>query len=236
VRSVPLSLLSVSFTLLSNLPQCQSWTSEYFVKPPELLSSTCSGLIDAYRCDCRSYLGTFIQLTENMGHLRRPLTDFLGHAMLLMGISGLNEYPFSVREWRRASLDCGHKPTRTPSRQCSYCCFESENSFVVIKELVTHKILARNHELAGIASTVVQLEDRFNKRYHYPYVFLNDVPFDEGFKAFAKLFTTLPSHIYNESIQENNRPHRRQCSIRACTTGSMEPTRVDQRNPCSCSA
>jgi alpha 1,2-mannosyltransferase len=31
------------------------------------------------------------------------------------------------------------------------------------------------------------LEDRFNKNYLYPYVFLNDVPFDESFKTWGIL-------------------------------------------------
>jgi len=42
--------------------------------------------------------------------------------------------------------------------------------------------LARNSELEGAVSSVKQLEENFNRRYHYPWVFLNDEPFSEEFK------------------------------------------------------
>ena len=43
-------------------------------------------------------------------------------------------------------------------------------------------MLARNSELEGAVSSVKQLEENFNRRYHYPWVFLNDEPFSEEFK------------------------------------------------------
>ena len=43
-------------------------------------------------------------------------------------------------------------------------------------------MLARNSELEGAVSSVRQLEENFNRRYHYPWVFLNDEPFSEEFK------------------------------------------------------
>jgi hypothetical protein len=43
-------------------------------------------------------------------------------------------------------------------------------------------ILVRNEEIVPLIETLKQLEDRFNRQYHYPYVFLNDQPFDEDFK------------------------------------------------------
>jgi alpha 1,2-mannosyltransferase len=43
--------------------------------------------------------------------------------------------------------------------------------------------LARNNDLANVVTSVKQMEDRFNKRYNYPYVFLNDKAFDEKFMA-----------------------------------------------------
>ncbi|KAF9464717.1 glycosyltransferase family 15 protein [Collybia nuda] len=44
-------------------------------------------------------------------------------------------------------------------------------------------LLARNSDLNGVVSSMKQMEDRFNKKFQYPYVFLNDQPFDEAFKA-----------------------------------------------------
>jgi len=46
----------------------------------------------------------------------------------------------------------------------------------------TFVILARNGDLQGISSSVKQMEDRLNKKYNYPYVFLNEEPFSDEFK------------------------------------------------------
>ncbi|RUS15072.1 glycolipid 2-alpha-mannosyltransferase-domain-containing protein [Endogone sp. FLAS-F59071] len=43
-------------------------------------------------------------------------------------------------------------------------------------------ILVRNSELGGIISSISQLEERFNWRFNYPYVFLNDDEFTDEFK------------------------------------------------------
>ena len=42
-------------------------------------------------------------------------------------------------------------------------------------------ILARNSDLGGILSSMRQIEDRFNRRYHYPFVFINNEEFSEHF-------------------------------------------------------
>jgi len=46
----------------------------------------------------------------------------------------------------------------------------------------TFVILCRNDQLWDTVRSVQEIEDRFNHRYHYPYVFLNEVPFTEDFK------------------------------------------------------
>lgn len=46
-------------------------------------------------------------------------------------------------------------------------------------------ILARNEEVKGILESVKQMEDRFNKEFQYPYVFLNEVEFSEDFKKYV---------------------------------------------------
>lgn len=62
--------------------------------------------------------------------------------------------------------------------------------------------LARNSDLKGVVTSVKQMEDRFNKKFGYPYVFLNEQPFDEGFmkfvpnaKSFVVFLTWYPSRI-----------------------------------------
>lgn len=42
--------------------------------------------------------------------------------------------------------------------------------------------LARNADVWEIARSIRQVEDRFNRKYHYDWVFLNDKPFDSTFK------------------------------------------------------
>ncbi|TPX65392.1 hypothetical protein SpCBS45565_g05174 [Spizellomyces sp. 'palustris'] len=44
-------------------------------------------------------------------------------------------------------------------------------------------MLARNEDLDGAKNSIEQLEKRFNHKYHYPYVYLNDEPFSEDFKT-----------------------------------------------------
>lgn len=43
--------------------------------------------------------------------------------------------------------------------------------------------LARNGDIDGIVFSMKQMEDRFNKRYQYPYVFLNEEEFTDEFKS-----------------------------------------------------
>ena len=37
-------------------------------------------------------------------------------------------------------------------------------------------------DLDGILASMKQMEDRFNKKFNYPYVFLNEEPFSDEFK------------------------------------------------------
>lgn len=50
--------------------------------------------------------------------------------------------------------------------------------------------LTRNSDLWDIADSIRNVEDRFNRNYHYDWVFLNDKPFDDTFK---KVTTALVS-------------------------------------------
>ncbi|KAH9484267.1 Alpha-1,2 mannosyltransferase KTR1 [Psilocybe cubensis] len=42
-------------------------------------------------------------------------------------------------------------------------------------------MLARNSDLNGVIISMKQMEDRFNKKFQYPYVFLNEQPFEDKF-------------------------------------------------------
>ncbi|KAG7661875.1 KTR2 [[Candida] subhashii] len=85
------------------------------------------------------------------------------------------------------------------------------------KENATLVMLVRNMELEGALKSMRSLEDRFNREYKYPWVFLNDVPFDEDFimktslMASGKTYYELipesdwqpPSFINETKLQEN---------------------------------
>jgi alpha 1,2-mannosyltransferase len=44
-------------------------------------------------------------------------------------------------------------------------------------------MLTGNLDIAGAVQSVRELEDRFNYKYNYPWVFLNDQPFSDEFKS-----------------------------------------------------
>jgi alpha 1,2-mannosyltransferase len=46
----------------------------------------------------------------------------------------------------------------------------------------TFVFLCRNSDLAGVVSSIRQMEDRFNRHHGYPWVLLNEEPFTEQFK------------------------------------------------------
>lgn len=51
----------------------------------------------------------------------------------------------------------------------------------------TFVILARNSEIDGAVQSIRENEDKFNRKYKYPYVFLNEEPFTEEFKQYVSL-------------------------------------------------
>ncbi|RGB37147.1 Glycosyltransferase Family 15 protein [Rhizophagus diaphanus] len=62
-------------------------------------------------------------------------------------------------------------------------------SYQIGKAKACFVILIRNDDLHDFRWTMRQLEDRFNHKYNYPYVFLNDVPFSEEFKKLTSALT-----------------------------------------------
>ena len=50
------------------------------------------------------------------------------------------------------------------------------------RENATLLMLARNSDLNGVVQSVRELEDRWNRKHNYPWVFLNEEPFTDEFK------------------------------------------------------
>ena len=61
-------------------------------------------------------------------------------------------------------------------------------------ENATFFMLATNSEsdIKSAVQSVRELEDRFNRRYHYPWVFLNDEPFSDEFKRCVRARPSVP--------------------------------------------
>ncbi|KAK7997865.1 Nitrilotriacetate monooxygenase component A/pristinamycin IIA synthase subunit A [Apiospora arundinis] len=66
----------------------------------------------------------------------------------------------------------------------------------------TFVTLARNSDIWDIARSIRQVEDRFNKRYNYDWVFLNDKPFDATFKKVTSSLVSGKTH-YGEIGHEH---------------------------------
>lgn len=66
----------------------------------------------------------------------------------------------------------------------------------------TFVTLARNSDVWDIARSIRQVEDRFNRRYNYDWVFLNDKPFDNTFKKVTSSLVSGKTH-YGEIPREH---------------------------------
>jgi alpha 1,2-mannosyltransferase len=66
----------------------------------------------------------------------------------------------------------------------------------------TFVTLARNSDIWEIARSIRQVEDRFNRKFHYDWVFLNDKPFDATFKKVTSSLVSGTTH-YGEIPKEH---------------------------------
>ncbi|ODV85624.1 glycosyltransferase family 15 protein [[Candida] arabinofermentans NRRL YB-2248] len=64
----------------------------------------------------------------------------------------------------------------------------------------TLTVLVRNKELLKVISTIKQIESKFNNKYHYPYVFLNDEKFTDKFKE--RILKVVSGEAYFETIDK----------------------------------
>ncbi|CDK26681.1 unnamed protein product [Kuraishia capsulata CBS 1993] len=62
------------------------------------------------------------------------------------------------------------------------------------KEKATFVSLARNVDLWSLVESIRQVEDRFNKNFHYDWVFLNDGDFDDEFKRVTTALVSGTTH------------------------------------------
>ncbi|KAK9379764.1 nucleotide-diphospho-sugar transferase [Kockiozyma suomiensis] len=61
-----------------------------------------------------------------------------------------------------------------------------DNNIEIRRENATFVMLVRNSEVHNARTSIRYVEDRFNKNYHYPWLFLNDRPFSADFIRMTK--------------------------------------------------
>ncbi|KAI8641540.1 nucleotide-diphospho-sugar transferase [Parasitella parasitica] len=69
------------------------------------------------------------------------------------------------------------------------------------RENAAFVVLARNSDLNGLRESMQMMEDRFNKKFNYPWVFLNNEPFDDKFKEWTTGLASGKTY-YGELAQE----------------------------------
>lgn len=101
-------------------------------------------------------------------------------------------------------------PQRSLNDFQKYAELEEEPNYE--RENATFFTLVRNEEITGILQSIRYVERRFNKRYHYDWLFANDEEFTEQFKKEVSnmvsgkaTFTTIPSEMwsYPPEIDQN---------------------------------
>ncbi|KAG2237135.1 hypothetical protein INT48_004637 [Thamnidium elegans] len=63
--------------------------------------------------------------------------------------------------------------------------YKHQKENIIKRENAAFVVLARNGNLNGLRESMQMMEDRFNNKFHYPWVFLNDEPFDDKFKEWT---------------------------------------------------
>jgi alpha 1,2-mannosyltransferase len=71
-------------------------------------------------------------------------------------------------------------------------------------------MLASNSEVNNVVRAVYELEDRFNRKYNYPWIFLNNEQFSDEFKSYASVLF----------------PHPTIACVRVSCPGARNPSRV----------
>lgn len=67
--------------------------------------------------------------------------------------------------------------------------------------------VVRNGDLHNIRSTIQNIEDRWNHRYNYPWIFLSDQPLSDDFKKYTQLLSAAPMFYGLIDRREWSYPH-----------------------------
>ncbi|OGM49614.1 glycolipid 2-alpha-mannosyltransferase [Aspergillus bombycis] len=92
-----------------------------------------------------------------------------------------------------ASPPSSHDSTATPKEQTNGAS-GSVSTPQGARVNATFVTLARNSDVWDIAKSIRSVEDRFNRNYHYDWVFLNDKEFDDEFKKITTALVSGTTH------------------------------------------
>ncbi|KAL8732955.1 MAG: hypothetical protein Q9181_003761 [Wetmoreana brouardii] len=129
--------------------------------------------------------------------LQAPAGDI--HAPMPMTVEKIAEKP-SAASSPAASPDALTTPKQSTEGTSGASHSSAESSGE--RANATFVTLARNSDLWEIVKSIRQVEDRFNRNYHYDWVFLNDKPFDDNFKAVTTSLISGKTH-YGEIPHEH---------------------------------
>lgn len=79
--------------------------------------------------------------------------------------------------------------------------YKNQNENIIKRENAAFVVLARNSDLNALRESMQMMEDRFNHKFHYPWVFLNNEPFDDKFKEWTTGISSGKTH-YGELTKE----------------------------------
>ncbi|THH15415.1 hypothetical protein EW146_g5054 [Bondarzewia mesenterica] len=114
------------------------------------------------------FVGALVVLVVLVLSIFRLTVEQFGHLQSISGISSSNSVLELENNATNNSISKVHPATaRLPS---------------VHRMNATLLMLARNTDLEGAVQSVREMEDKFNKKFRYPWIFLNEEPFTEAFK------------------------------------------------------
>ena len=151
-----------------------------------------------------------VPLSIRLRRVRRLLFTY-SRAILLVAVLTLLEIYLHVRSFSvphpQAPLDPPFAHSCRPASDPNTL-FHPDTSTppdaVAPRENATIIMLARNSDREGAATAVRSLEHQWNKHFNYPYVFLNDKPFDHDFVSALRaevsgeaIFEQIPAHMWS---------------------------------------
>lgn len=129
----------------------------------------------AYIMDSLQYFTSFFK-PETWNDSISTLKDRLCSSAFCGALPLAGVHLVSDEKPKNANPNCSHNP------DAAFVAMDSRRANA------TFIILARNSELKGVVESIQSIEDRFNRRYNYPYVFLNDEEFTDEFKEYVVWF------------------------------------------------